>query len=397
MRFFLLFLPFLHFVTSCGQPSTASLKGHYEESDEQKANAYSGKQAVVPEYFPTGAVIVSLPLLSLYDKEDFIKEIINAGAKDIYVTIEKNSGITLKSSVFKTLRTVLGNDFKNIHLVEQPDSGRISVWARDWSPLGAEANDIRDPAKKLRFLDLNYYSNRKADDSSPRALENLYAYSRVSVPVYNEGGNFMVNDSGDCLMSTRVVDANSFKSRNDDMILSAQEIKTYYKDFAGCKNVTIFQRIPYEGTGHIDMWGKFLSDKTIVVGELRETTLQFLSGSALTVATEMQAYLEDRAQDLIAAGYDVKRIPMPAPESRVYRSYTNSLIVNNTILVPRYTKPSFKVLGKYSDDSLLADYEAEVKSIYESEGYKVVFLESDDLISYGGAVHCVTMQVPKFD
>lgn len=398
MRIF--FLPILLIttllVTSCGSPNGHTLKGHYEEFSKTQADAYRGRQAVVPEYEPSQAVIVSMALLSTYNKESFIKEFISAGARDIFVTIDQGSRLTLSSSAFNELRTLLGHDFQRIHLTEVRDRGAITVWARDWSPLGAEANDTFDPSKKLRFLDLNYYPYRPADDSSPRALENLYAYSRISVPVYNEGGNFMVNDSGECLMTTRVVDANNSKSRPDDMILSAQEIKTYYKEFAGCKNVTIFNRIPYERTGHIDMWAKFLSDKKVIVGQLKTDTLNLLSGSTLSTAKIIAEYLNDRAGELESAGYNVIRIPMPAPESGVFRSYTNSLFLNGTVLVPRYRKPSYKMLGKYPDSSLLASYEKEVTSIYQDAGYKVVFLDSDNLIANGGAIHCVTMQVPQF-
>jgi agmatine/peptidylarginine deiminase len=82
---------------------------------------------------------------------------------------------------------------------------------------------------------------------------------------------------------------------------------------------------------------------------------------------------------------------MPLPDSDVFRSYTNSLLLNGTALIPRYIR---SISGSYPDQSLQDSYEAEVRAIYESLGYKVVFIPSDGMIDNGGAVHCVTMQVP---
>ena len=64
----------------------------------------------------------------------------------------------------------------------------------------------------------------------------------------------------------------------------------------------------------------------------------------------------------------------------MFRSYTNSLLVNGTAFVPQYaTDP---VHGP------------RVEAIYQDLGFKVVWVPSDSLIRDGGAVHCVTMQVP---
>ena len=77
--------------------------------------------------------------------------------------------------------------------------------------------------------------------------------------------------------------------------------------------------------------------------------------------------------------YEIIRIPMPNVYSGVVRSYTNSLVVNDMVLVPTY--------GIALDDSALAIYE----SVYPS--YDIVGLDCADIIESGGAIHCVTMQV----
>ena len=65
----------------------------------------------------------------------------------------------------------------------------------------------------------------------------------------------MNNMRGECMMTTRVTDANADVFKAGDMVLDAEDIKQYYGGFAGCAKTFIFPRMPTEGTGHIDMWG----------------------------------------------------------------------------------------------------------------------------------------------
>ena len=267
----------------------------------------------------------------------------------------------------------------------------------------------------MRVVDFNYYPDRTTDDFAPQALEAYEGFQRVSVPVYNEGGNFMNNSDGVCMMTTRVVEGNSRRYVRDDLILNTSQIKSYYRDYAGCEETVIFERMPFEGTGHIDMFAKFLNNDTLIVSQMRSETLAAIARSegrgseSYLAATEMQTYLEQVAAQL-SRQYNVIRIPMPAPNAdtgvdfTVVRSYTNSLLVNGTAIIPRYVRGASDQYGtvnyaegslSFNSDNLLYAYEQEVEAAYASQGYKVVWIESDSLISNGGAVHCVTMQLPR--
>ncbi len=372
---------------ACGRsPSDAQLDGHYEDATAASSQVYRGQQVVQPEYADNDAVIVSSALIDSFGREDIVKAIVDAGAKRVYMTSSRGAGLTLQSASLSKLRQMLGSQINKVSLVEQADSGYVTVWARDWSPLGAVSSN-----NKLHLLDLNYYPRRPADDATSRSLAGFTGLTRVSVPVYNEGGNFMINGRGECLMTTRVTDANQDVFKNGDMILDASAIKSYYGDFAGCRETHIFPRMPTETTGHIDMWAKFLNDDTVIVGEIGDETLAYAQGSSRGLAMTIQEYLNDRAEDLTQLGYRVVRIPMPVPATRLFRSYTNSLLMNGTAIVPQYRNGSGV---SYQDQALLTSYENRVKQIYQEAGFKVVFIPSDQLIASGGAVHCVTMQLP---
>jgi agmatine/peptidylarginine deiminase len=373
--------------TACGSGAKSQLDGHYEEATANSMAAYRGQQIVPAEYAKSDAVIVSSELVSSYGREDLVKAILDAGAKKVWVTVSRGSGQTPQSSTFSRLRQILGTNINKVQVVEQKDSGSVTVWARDWAPLSALTSD-----NQLRLLDLNYYPRRPADDATARSFAGLTGTPRVSVPVYNEGGNFMNNNRGECMMTTRVTDANADVFKTGDMVLDAEDIRQYYGEFAGCARTMIFPRMPTEGTGHIDMWGKFLNDDTVIVGQISDETLSYANSSNRSLALQIQRFLEARASDIAELGYNVVRIPMPIPSANLYRSYTNSLLLNGTAIIPQYVRSN---LGSYADQSLLSSYEAEVRRVYQSLGYKVVFIPSDEMIATGGAVHCVTMQIPS--
>jgi agmatine/peptidylarginine deiminase len=459
----------LTFLTACGQQAhNSSVKGHPEYISD-KYTAQTSKDGIlvtptaVPEYRDSNAVIISLTVLTSSAQHAMAKALLDTGIETLYVMVPRVYAYktAAASPDFLPLKR-LGGDLSRVVLVPAKDSAATSadlskggkfltVWARDWSPQTAYTAD-----GQLVLLDFNYYSNRDADDSAARSLVELFnqglptdailtspdVVTRISVPVYNEGGNFMNNDDGACLMTTRVTDANSAEAiaeaaadnrrkniRNDE-VMDKSEIIRQYKEKAGCKSVTIFPRIPYEGTGHIDMWAKFLDNKTVIVNELRDeiVNLSWYTEEERAKAIEIQNYLEDRTQDIKNLGFDVIRIPMPAPvfgyaayadEKQtqiiqvpdIFRSYTNSTTVNGYAVTPRYVAmdaeadlydaKTERYLGSqplknaYPDDAFVQAYENEARAAYEKLNYKMSFVTVDNLISIGGAIHCTTMQIAK--
>lgn len=390
----------LGLIQSCGKPSDqSSLKGHFEDASAAQMSAFSGTQVVPPEYEKSQGVIISLPAIQDYGKEKMVADFFEAGVEKVWISVPSSFRGTIDSPEFSRLRRELGANTSKVSLVKQRVSGPVTVWARDWSPMAAKTE-----SGDLNLVDFNYYPNRQADDSTARSLLAILPLDRVSVPVYNEGGNFMTNGNGDCLMTTRVTDANAEAYFAEDMVLDSTQIKDYYKRFAGCKRVEIFPRIPYERTGHIDMWAKFLDDDTVIVNEIRQEILDLPSYSSTSRAKvqNLKNYFDARAKDIASMGFEVIRVPMPAPlfslSGDLFRSYTNSLFLNGTALIPRYETPYFDshaVRGVYPDAALLAEYESEILSVYQKHGFENKWVNSDNLIPYGGAIHCITMQVSE--
>jgi agmatine/peptidylarginine deiminase len=389
-------------LSACGQKASqgSKLDGHYENATATSVASFRGTQEVVPEYADSRGVIISLPYLTNFNKAEALAEVLRTDIEKLWIVVPSDYSDSVSGSDFTQLRRLAGSAFSKVQLVPQRLAGSLTIWARDWSPLTGKTADGAN-----RLLDFNYYPNRQTDDFTAQSFVSALPYERVSVPVYNEGGNFMSNTDGVCMMTTRVTDANKMKSVAEDMILNAEQIKAYYGEYAGCKQVHIFPRIPYEGTGHIDMWAKFLDNKTVIVNEIRDEVLSLpnLQSAQKSRVQEVQTYLEARASEIAALGYNVIRIPMPAPVfnaggSSMFRSYSNSLLVNGTAMVPRYLTPAradLGVNGNYVDANLLKAYENEVIAVYQKLGFTFKWVNSDDTIAIGGAIHCTTMQVPR--
>ncbi len=446
--------------------------GHFEEMDETDAEALTATHPrVIAEYHNTDFVLLSGELLMSraergFQHFDMVKSILNSG-NQVSVIVGQSMTKGIDEPEFKALKSSLStSEVSRVRFITSK-GGTPSVWARDWGPLQA----VNDDDQKI-LVDLNYYPERPEGDNSAFVLSQMNRQSkRLSVPVYNEGGNFMINAQGYCLMTTRVVDANKDHSdtiyvdeegkplrdpdgnivtassrargrdgggrsvkgtvyqdlnqlsqfRTDDKVLTAKEISDYYRRYAGCKKMEILPRMPIEGTGHIDMWAKFLSDDTILVGEISSEQLKLAKNDEeASAGLAIQTYLEDVTHQLAELGFKLVKIPMPLPQALmrevngvngvdtwVIRSFTNSLLVKKagvkTAIVPLYRKlvtghsnsaadDYALTMEPYSDASLLRGYQEKVTDAYTKAGYNIDYIVSDDLILNAGAVHCTTMQ-----
>jgi len=376
------------------------VSGHFEDSDAAALEPYRAGQVVVPEYQPSASVLVSSQMLVEHRQERMMQQLLGAGIDDLWITVPHGYTAKDEQEDFQDLYELLQKDRSKIKLLEQPKPGRQREWSRDYGPWMAKTAD-----GSLRLLEFNYYPSRESDDSVPAALAKGLNVERLSLPIYIEGGNFMNNDRGTCLMTDKVLEVNAEKRVEGDLILSREEIVAYFKDYAGCKDVMIFPSMPYEGTRHLDLWAKFVDDRTILISELSDEVLALpgYSEDDRVRAREVRDFLNSRAAELKDKGFDIIRLPMPAPNFaadgyNLFRSYTNSLLLNGHVFLPRYIRPANEadsVDGEYVDFPYVKAYEEQVERIHRDLGFTVHWITSDSMIAKGGAVHCTTMQIAR--
>ncbi len=215
----------------------------------------------------------------------------------------------------------------------QPDG----FWSRDTIPVPviqtSNVSPIRALTEKFTVVDAKYYQEYEPD----QYISDYFNASLLSHKYYYEGGNFMANANGDCIM----IDTEAAQ------LIPTQVLTRSY----GCKNL---MRMPYlKGIGHADESFKFISDNHV-----------------LTDDTRYKRMLE-------AKGFKVSLLPRP---KRDYETYVNSLIINGTVWVPVYQQAT--------DQTAL--------DVYRNLGLKVIAADSTILSNEGaGSIHCITMTYPK--
>ncbi len=227
-----------------------------------------------------------------------------------------------------------------------------TIWMRDFGPISIMGQG------KNAWLDNRYYPNRVYDDATPTLVGDAWGKTVYRTPIDMEGGNFMCDTQGTCFHTESIYWANATSQSNIDQ---------YFSDYFGCSNKIVVAKMSGEGTGHIDMSHKIVTDSKVLVGAYGNED-----------AANKQI-LDQNAQIIAAAGFDVVRIPMPSNAGGTFRSYTNSLLVNNVNLWPTY--------------SVNPGLQAEAAQVYAQvlPGYTHVPILSDEVITWAGAIHCVTM------
>ena len=238
-----------------------------------------------------------------------------------------------------------------------------SVWTRDYGPW-----TIVDEQGQPALVDFKYYRERRRDDAIPTLVSRHF-----SVPVYRpdleiEGGNFMSDGSGRCFFSSSVLKVNFAKNN--------QDLADLFYEYLGCTQALVLEPLIGEGTGHIDMFAKLTGPNTLLLGEYDRSVDPMNRALLERNAQRIEDFAQQNDWPL-----EIVRIPMPAPRrSGAYPSYTNSLIVNDLVIVPVY--PSQRRFQTQAQDA----YQKAFSNLYE-----ITFIDADLIIEMGGAVHCTTM------
>jgi hypothetical protein len=305
---------------------------------DKQASAASMERVPFAEYHDVGYVMFndSGEYNSLAAKKLIAK---NLPPDVTLVVFTANSDKSYLDRVYSVFSREMGSGerLRIVHLPHDPVTvqGQTvlpnSFWARDGIPVPAWSFD-KYGNKVFTVVDAKYYHYFEADEE----VSQLFGAELVSHNYYHEGGNFLANSRGDCL----VVDNVRAAQIPDDVFLVKY----------GCKKTIRFPHT--KGIGHIDETVKLINDDLALTDD------------------------EPYADILRANGFQVMMVPRP---ELPYETYVNSLYVNGTLFLP-----TFQEAG-----------DAEAVALYESFGYKVVSLNSKQLSNDGlGSIHCITMAYP---
>ena len=268
-----------------------------------------------------------------------------------------------------------------------------SIWMRDYGQNTIYQNDV----DSIYLVDWVYNRPRPYDDSFPEELSNylnidVFQTSEAPYELVHTGGNFMSDGFGTAFSSELIFEEND--GAGDYGInypnQSEQEIDNIMSQFMGIENYIKMPVLPYDGIHHIDMHMKLLDEETLLVAEYPE---------GMSDGPQIEAnldYILNNFTTKYGTPFNVIRIPSPPSTSGAYpgsqpgnitdgyyRTYTNSIFINETVLVPFYRE----------------EYDTIAQRIYEEAlpGYNIVGIDCDDsgnnIIALSGAIHCITHTV----
>jgi hypothetical protein len=194
----------------------------------------------------------------------------------------------------------------------------------------------------------------------------------------------MTDGFGTGFSSSLVLEENAVGGLYNPENLTEAQVDQRMNQFMGIDKYIKMETLPYDGIHHIDMHMKLLDEETLLVSE-------YPTGVADGPQIELNLdYVVNNFNSTFNTPYEVVRIPVPPSTSGAYpdnggfyRTYTNQVFVNKTVIVPTYRT-------EYDTIALRILREA-------MPGYNVVGIDCDtdpnNIIRQSGAIHCITRAV----
>ena len=245
-----------------------------------------------------------------------------------------------------------GVNMDNVEFVVGPTD---SYWTRDYGPWW-----VVDGERNMSIVDFTYNRPRPNDNDAPLKMSDHLDVPYFATDIVHAGGNYMTDGMGISASSSLVFEENEIP---DADLLEIME--NYY----GIDTYHVIDDPNNSYIDHIDCWGKYLSPTKVLIREVPESHPQY---------DEIEETADYFADTLNQWGepWELFRVWTPGDQP-----YTNSLILNEKILVP--------ITGGSWDDEALAVYEDAFPG-YEVLGFTGTWESTD-------ALHCRVKGIPDLD
>jgi len=242
-----------------------------------------------------------------------------------------------------------------------------TVWIRDYGPVGISLENA-----EYGIIDSIYrhYQYRRHDDAIPTCIAQDRGIKSFGMDLILDGGNIMFDSFGNLFMTKRTYLWNRDRDPEDvdEILMEYFNVKKIHAlDYAGYPN------FPADGTGHIDMFAKLLSDNIVLISTAETEPFKSTGEKAIRYFESLTAPDGSPYKIITVEGWSI---------SRTWYTYTNSLIVNDLVLIPIYSSYP----GRNSE--AIAAYQEGIPDA------TVKGINSDTIIHSGGSIHCVTQTIP---
>ncbi len=252
------------------------------------------------------------------------------------------------------------------------DGSVDTPWVRDWGPIQVKqqvpTGAAEQPSWAPLWLDADYDdTERQQDDKTPVLLGRQFETPVVELPWPLDGGSFISNGEGLCVMTIEYLDEQGIVWDEEELGELLQQI--------GCRATALVPTLIGEETKHADMIAQFVAPDRLMMTQIVDD-IDGHSEDALRMRAAETGIL--RAAAALGITLEVIHVPTPPMQDQNNpRSYVNGLR-----LADRYLMPSYPELGKRWDAEALAAVEQALGEV------RVVPVRTSNMISSGGAIHC---------
>jgi len=290
---------------------------------------------------------------------------------------QEESTVIINCSDSNQVKSYLQSQGVGLHNIIYNITPFNSIWIRDYF-----ANTVyKDDVDSLYLVDWIYNRPRPQDDQLPGSVANLLGYFMFTMTqapndLVNTGGNYMSDGMGNAFSSDLVDEENGAGGSFNQTIRTPAQVDQVMNDYLNVDPYIKMTQLPFDVISHIDMHMKLLDEERLLVGE-------FPTGQSDGPQLEANIqYVLNNFQTEYGRDFKIERIPMPPsasgnyPPNAHYRTYTNSIFINKTVLLPIY--------GQALDAQGIARYQELLP------GYNIVPINCSSIIPLSGAIHCIT-------
>ena len=331
----------------------------------------------------------------------YLMDGIQLGGAEAWVRVEQ---INDTSKVIRTL-TRMGLRHDNVKFRVGPGN---SFWYRDCGPICFYYGD----EDSVAMLDFTYYPGRALDDSLPSII-----YWQKGIPNYQtdiewEGGNCLVDGAGMVVSSDAIYSNNAdrygqitWDGQNINTLtykqvspLSQSQVRQGLHDLLGQRSTYVIPAYRYDGgTGHIDLYADMYDENGFVFSVMPD---DYSSWRDYQTGAQNMADLCSYQSFFERPYYTMATLPFPSKDNgsnfnsqteynnSYTRTYSNHTFVNNVILQPCFSQ----VVNGQPSAQWDRDNIAAIAAAYP--GYTIYPVDVREFDGSGGAIHCVTKQIP---
>lgn len=331
----------------------------------------------------------------------YVMDGIQLGGAEAWVRVE-NAADTAK--VLRTL-TRLNLRHERVRFIIGPGN---SIWYRDCGPIAFYYGE----QDSVGMLDFTYYPDRALDDSLPSLIHRQMGIPNYQTRIEWEGGNCLVDGAGMVLTSDAIYSSNedgygplAWDGEDPNSIgftastpLSKPQVRQALHDLLGQRATYVLPAYHYDGgTGHVDLYADAWDENGFVFTKMPSnystwTDYRIGEKNIDSLCSYKSVFNRDY--------YTMGELPFPSTDNggtfssqtlydqQYTRTYSNHTIVNNVILQPCFSRvENGEPSAQWDRDNMTAIHQA-------YPGYTIYPIDVREFDGNGGAIHCVTKQIP---